>query len=115
MTIQTLLSFLLPLLGAAGAGGIIVALINYYANKPENVAKAKSTNISAELSLAEGYKKYIDDMEARLKKQIQDLQDTIERKEIEQSVIVATKDEEIKELKSRVKALEDELHTYKNK
>lgn len=115
-----LFKIIAPIIGAALTGGGIVAYFQYRSSRPENVAKAKQINITAEVTIGEQWKIYAEkieqnmvEMEARYEKKINDLTALVEQKDKEQKAVVLEKDKEITKLRKRVGDLEVELDKYK--
>lgn len=58
-------TILVPIITAALTGGGIVAYFNYRAGRPESDAKANQLNVTSEISVADAWQKYAQQVEKR--------------------------------------------------
>ena len=73
---EILEKFIIPIIVALGSSGAVIAWIKYKETKPENIAKARNLNVTADVTLSETAVKYAGRMEKRvedLEKRVDDL------------------------------------------
>jgi hypothetical protein len=120
-------------LGIFGTG-TIVAIIKYKETRPENLAKAKLLNTTAEAAVGDAWMKYAQTLEERieklefkyekrshedklliikLQKDIDSLGEIIREQTVETNSVRIQKDKEIADLQKKVSGLEAELKTYR--
>lgn len=99
-TIQ-LVTALAPILSAPVVVAGIAAYFKYRESRPESFAKARQINVTAEISVADAWRLYAQNVELRFKE--------LEKK---YDTALKEKDKEIGELRNRVNHLEAELLRY---
>lgn len=102
MTPEQIQQIIIALIGILGGGGL-VAGINYFSGRGKLAAEARSINITGEITLAQGYKQYAEDIRKQL--------DEFEKKYDKE---MSKKDLEIKDLQKQILTLTAELKTYTN-
>lgn len=89
--LQTL-NILIPFLVALATSGGIAAYFSYRSKKPESMAKAKQINVSAEITLGEGWRLFAE-------KQIKEIEDRYGK-------IIDAKDRQLEQKDRQIEALE---------
>lgn len=97
-----LTQLLLPAIVAILSSSVMVAVVQYYSRKRESDANAKATNVTAEISVGEAWRKYAEKQEEIVKNLIAK-HDELDKKYNQE---IALKDQIIEGLKKEI-ALKD--------
>lgn len=125
---------IITIVGSLLSGGTLVAFINWMANSKKSKAEARNVNVTAEVTLGEGWKAYADKMEKRFdesekkfNERIKELEKTIDENKKAYEATLQIKNKEITDLtdamstmkrknttlSERVDNLQAELDKYK--
>jgi len=93
-----------PMIVAVLSSSVMVAIVQYYSKKKEVDANAKATNVTAEISVGEAWRKYAEKQEEIVRNLLQK-HDTLDKKYNQE---IAMKDVIIEGLKREI-ALKDKM------
>lgn len=106
-TEDILIKVVLPIVAALLGGGAVAAVLQYKLNRPKTNAEAQKVAADVIVTFADGWKSYAEKLERR----IMDLEKRNERADERYDIMVAEKDKQIAELKSRILVLEKQVES----